>query len=150
MLTAPVPLATEGLDVTLKVSPLFSTDYDASASHLAESVVSVAQEFLNEELSPNENEELRESIVLVKDRPEDMSASFVPGGLDPFSDDPLAQSLDPIEGVSVLATVMERLLARLSFTVETLLSGLSTTDVPNSYFVSGMWSTGQKTLTPVK
>lgn len=58
--------------------------------------------------------------MLAKDRPEEMTASFVPGGLDPFSDDPPAQPLDPIEGVSVLATVMERLLARLSFTVDNL------------------------------
>ncbi len=118
VLTAPVTLAVDGLDITLKVSPLCSAEYDVSASHLAESVVSVAQEFLNEELSPNENEELRESIVLAKDQPEDITASFVPGGLDPFSDDPPAQPLDPIEGVSVLATVMERLLSRLSFTVD--------------------------------
>ena len=120
VLTAPVSLAVEGLDITLRVSPRFPTDYDAAASHLAESVVSVAQEFLNEELSPNENEELRESIVLAKDQSEGMTASFVPGGLDPFSEDPPAQPLDPIEGVSVLATVMERLLARLSFTVDNL------------------------------
>lgn len=111
-------LAVEGLDITLKVSPRFYTGYDVTASHLAESVVSAAQDFLNEELSPNENEELRESIVLAKDQPEDITASFVPGGLDPFSDDPPAQPLDPIEGVSVLATVMERLMARLSFSVD--------------------------------
>lgn len=111
-------LAVDGLDITLQVSPRCSTEYDVTASHLAESVVSVAQDFLNEGLSPNENEELRESIVLAKDQPEDITASFVPGGLDPFSDDPPAQPLDPIEGVSVLATVMERLLSRLSFTVD--------------------------------
>jgi len=58
--------------------------------------------------------------VLAKDRPEDMTASFVPGGLDPFSDDPPVQPLDPIQGVSVLAAVMERLLARLSFTADNL------------------------------
>jgi autophagy-related protein 2 len=56
--------------------------------------------------------------VLEKDQPEDITASFVPGGLDPFSDDPPVQPLDPIEGVSVLATVMERLMARLSFSVD--------------------------------
>jgi len=115
-----VTLAVEGLDITVKVSPRLPTDYDAAPSHLAESVVSVAQEFLNEELSPYENEELRESIVLAKDRSEDTTASLVPGGLDPFSDDPPVPPLDPIEGVSVLATVMERLLARLSFTVDNL------------------------------
>lgn len=118
VLTAPVTLAVDGLDITLKFSHRSPMDYDVTASHLAESVASVAQEFLNEELSPNENEELRESIVLAKDQPEDITASFVPGGLDPFSDDPPAQPLDPIEGVSVLATVMERLLSRLSFTVD--------------------------------
>jgi autophagy-related protein 2 len=120
VLTAPVTLAVEGLDIALKVSPRFPADYGTATGHLAESVVSVAQEFLNEELSPNENEELRESIVLAKDLPEDITASLVPGGLDPFSDDPPLQPLDPIEGVSVLATVMERLLARLSFTVDNL------------------------------
>jgi hypothetical protein len=93
-------------------------------------VASVAQEFIHEEL---ETSSLRESITLERNDEgpgytgvDDDMSTHVPGSLDPFVEDAMpnsvfrgeerdSETLDDVEGVSVLAQVVERLLARLSF-----------------------------------
>ncbi|KAG8846022.1 autophagy- protein 2 [Serendipita sp. 411] len=109
---------------------------------LVHSVMSVAQEFIHEKL---EAESLRESVTLQKPEParahehprsgrfldeddNDDVATHVPGSFEPFVDpfqvetkrsgEGSSSSLgEDVEGVSVLAGVIERILARLSVTV---------------------------------
>lgn len=121
ILTAPLSMAVEGLDIALTLCPP-SSDLAAPVDHLAESLVAVAQEFTHQALSADDNEVLRESIMLARE--EEQIATQVPGSLDPFSaetqDADAAEPLDTFEGVSVLASVVERLLARLQFSAEDL------------------------------
>lgn len=121
ILTAPLSMTVEGLDIAFTLCPP-SNDPSAPVDHLAESLVAVAQEFTHQALSPDDNEVLRESIMLAKE--EEQLAGQVPGSLDPFSseshDVDSTEPLDTFEGVSVLASVVERLLARLQFSAEDL------------------------------
>lgn len=138
ILTAPLSMTVDGLNLSLilQKSPVSqkrrsAESDDPLADPLAQSVASVAQEFIHEEL---ETSSLRESLVLERnnDGPgypgdeDDDLATHVPGSLDPFVDDALlgrariaaereSGAIDDVEGVSVLAQVVERLLARLSF-----------------------------------
>ncbi|KAH7103957.1 hypothetical protein BKA62DRAFT_695150 [Auriculariales sp. MPI-PUGE-AT-0066] len=91
------------------------------ARNVTESVVLVAEEFVHDELTQEENNELRRSVIL--DHPKDVSEDdhlfHPPGSLDPFRKDlelDDVQDVDAtIEGVSVLASVVERILARFTF-----------------------------------
>lgn len=80
---------------------------------LAESVTSIAETFIHDELDPDEEATLRDSF-----HPDlrDSSPSFdhVPGGLDPFITDDVSHGQDP-PGVSIFATLLERLLSRFQF-----------------------------------
>ena len=85
--------------------------------NLAESVASVAETFIHEELTPNEEATLRESMH--PDHGVSQSSVFednVPGGLDPFisEEEVHFNEADP-PGVSIFATLIERLLARFQF-----------------------------------
>lgn len=85
--------------------------------NLADSVVSVAETFIHEELSAREEAALRESFHPDLDRSElSESEDIVPGGLDPFiSEDEVHQHDAEPPGVSIFATLIERLLARFQF-----------------------------------
>ncbi|TFY57663.1 hypothetical protein EVJ58_g6885 [Rhodofomes roseus] len=91
---------------------------DVTASHLdlAESVASVAESFIHEELNPADEATLRGSIHGGSRSPLQTGQDVFPGGLDPFvSDEELSQSeLEP-PGVSIFATLIEKLLARFAF-----------------------------------
>nr|GAT53224.1 predicted protein [Mycena chlorophos] len=109
-LTSTVGLSIEGLHLTFRV--VAPRDAPPIAQNLTESVVSVADSFIHDELTAKEEATLRESFHpdLVAD---------VPGGLDPFisapeEEPPLNPDDDPA-GVSIFATLIERLLARFEF-----------------------------------
>jgi autophagy-related protein 2 len=84
----------------------------------------VAETFIHEELTPQENRALRDSIVFhpppQDDENDNDSDEFhPPGSIDPFlkeSELGLEDELDAnIEGVSLLATIAERILSRFTF-----------------------------------
>ncbi|KAI0709250.1 hypothetical protein C8Q76DRAFT_654887 [Earliella scabrosa] len=115
-LTSSVGLSLESLHLTFYLEPSVAPPSQrAFADNLAESVASVAETFIHEELTPNEEATLRESI-----HPDHSSSStfddHVPGGLDPFisEDEVHFHEADP-PGVSLFATLIERLLARFQF-----------------------------------
>jgi autophagy-related protein 2 len=137
ILTAPLSMSVDRLELSLVLQRPRNSQGRTPANAdelfgdpLTQSVASVAQEFIHEEL---ETPSLRESLMLDRNdagpghagMDDDMS-THVPGSLDPFVEDALqsravntaerdAEILDDVEGVSVLAQVVERLLARLSF-----------------------------------
>ncbi|KAI0748137.1 hypothetical protein C8Q80DRAFT_1120684 [Daedaleopsis nitida] len=117
-LTSTVGLSLDSLHLTFYLEPSAATKSERSfPDNLAESVASVAESFIHEELTPNEEATLRESI-----HPE-LSASssstfddHVPGGLDPFfSEEEMHFNESDPPGVSIFATLIERLLARFQF-----------------------------------
>ena len=87
----------------------------SQAPNLADSVASVAAEFLHDELSPGEEATLRESFHPDRVSPPD-PAGYVPGGIDPFlsAEDLASNDTDP-DGVGMFASLIERLLARFAF-----------------------------------
>ncbi|KAF8964063.1 hypothetical protein BDZ97DRAFT_2058708 [Flammula alnicola] len=119
----PNPLAStlgfslKSLHLVFHVVPSFdgvrSTDID-----LSESVASVAESFIHEELSPREEATLWQSFHQEAAlHPDNSESHFLPGGLDMpgTSDyDPHKFDTDPA-GVSVFASLIERLLARFEF-----------------------------------
>jgi autophagy-related protein 2 len=117
-LTSTVGLSLDSLHLTFHLLP-FSTHAPSSTANLAESVASVADSFIHDELSPREEATLRESFH------PDLASSMhsvgehnVPGGLDPFISAPEEEEFradtDPA-GISIFATLIERLLARFEF-----------------------------------
>ncbi|PIL24008.1 hypothetical protein GSI_13759 [Ganoderma sinense ZZ0214-1] len=118
-LTSTVGLSLESLHLTFYLEPIVSSQTDRPfVDNLADSVASVAETFIYEELTPNEEATLRESF-----HPESTASSTslvshepVPGGLDPFmSEDEVHFSEADPPGVSIFATLIERLLARFQF-----------------------------------
>ncbi|KAJ7632689.1 hypothetical protein FB45DRAFT_913186 [Roridomyces roridus] len=116
-LTSTVGLSIDSLQLTFHVLPL--SEHARSVPNLAESVASVADSFIHE-LSPREEASLRESF-----HPDLASSTHsiddhnVPGGLDPFISAPeeeeaFSGDADP-PGISIFATLIERLLARFEF-----------------------------------
>ncbi|KAJ7097870.1 hypothetical protein B0H15DRAFT_823078 [Mycena belliarum] len=117
-LTSTVGLSLDSLNLTFHVLP--PSDHAPSVVHnLSESVASVADSFIHDELSPREEATLRESFH------PDLASSMhsetehgVPGGLDPFISAPEEEEFhgdaDPA-GISIFATLIERLLARFEF-----------------------------------
>ncbi|KAF5377015.1 hypothetical protein D9757_007710 [Collybiopsis confluens] len=92
---------------------------DLSNFNLSDSVASHAETFVQDELTPREEASLRESFR------QDFSASShhepddgnVPGGLNPFRDLREEEDMNDIDpdGVSLFATLIERLLAKFEF-----------------------------------
>lgn len=117
-LTSSVGLSLESLHLTFYLEPTLTPRSDNPlADSLAESVASIAETFIHEELTPNEEATLRESIH--PDSDHSTSSTFddhVPGGLDPFisEEEVHLNEADP-PGVSIFATLIERLLARFQF-----------------------------------
>ncbi len=116
-LTSSVGLSLESLHLTFYLSPQKAHDHPpVSPSVLAESVASVADTFIHEELSPPEEAELRESLHIDPPGHPQPSKDHLPGGFDPFlsDSDDMHGDIDPA-GVSIFATLLERLLSRFEF-----------------------------------
>ncbi|RDX56759.1 hypothetical protein OH76DRAFT_1395891 [Lentinus brumalis] len=117
-LTSSVGLSLESLHLTFYLEPTVALHSERQfVDNLADSVASVAETFIHEELTPNEEATLRESMH--PDHGVSQSSVFednVPGGLDPFisEEDVHFNEADP-PGVSIFATLIERLLARFEF-----------------------------------
>lgn len=117
-LTGTVGASVQSLHVVFHVIPSTSEAPSFSPADLADSVVSVAESFIHEELSPREEATLLESFH------PDLAASVydpnrnIPGSMDPFlqplDDEEYRTDTDPA-GVSIFATLIERLLARFEF-----------------------------------
>ncbi|KAJ7430701.1 hypothetical protein B0H11DRAFT_2134571 [Mycena galericulata] len=117
-LTSTVGLSLDSLHLTFHARRLSNHPHSATPN-LAESVASVADSFIHDELSPREEATLRESF-----HPDLASSAYlaeehnVPGGLDPFISAPeeevFGTDADPA-GISIFATLIERLLARFEF-----------------------------------
>ncbi|KAJ6496744.1 hypothetical protein C8R47DRAFT_1115401 [Mycena vitilis] len=118
-LTATVGLSLDSLHLTFHVVPVPNCAHP-STRNLADSVASVADSFVHDELSAREEAALRESLH------PDLASSLhsaedhgVPGGLDPFivapeEEEEFRTDADPA-GISIFATLIERLLARFEF-----------------------------------
>ena len=97
--------------------PVSNLDVDLTAS-----VASVAESFIHEELSPREAVAFWQTLHPTTPSPSDIEEDqAIPGGLDTINatDDRHKLDMDP-EGVSVFATLIERLLARFEFDVQDL------------------------------
>ena len=97
--------------------PAFNLDVDLTAS-----VASVAESFIHEELSPREAVAFWQTLHPTAPSPSDIEEQAIPGGLDPINatdDDCHRVDMDP-EGVSIFATLLERLLARFEFDAQDL------------------------------
>lgn len=113
---ATIGLSVSGLKLELCASDKKPTESDNLTSDLTQSVASVAETFLHEELSQGEETELRNSIHADFDIPgTSESFSRPPGSLDQFEHDPTAPSATDPEGISIFAGLLERLLARFDF-----------------------------------
>ena len=114
-LTSTLGLSLQSLHLTLDLLDNPPNNQPSQTSNLADSVASVAAEFLHDELSPGEEATLRESFHPDRGLPPD-SADYVPGGIDPFlnTEEPSFNDTDP-DGVGIFATLIERLLARFAF-----------------------------------
>lgn len=114
-LTSTIGLSVEAPHLTFYLAPQAP---DANTSHvdLAESVASVAESFIHEELDPADEAALRQSMHSGGRSPSRDGDDMLPGGLDPFiSDEELSQSEMEPPGVSIFATLLEKLLARFAF-----------------------------------
>jgi autophagy-related protein 2 len=114
-LTSAIGLSIDSLNLTLHINPA-TRQPDQVIQNLSESVLSAAENFIHDELTPREEAALRESF-----HPDTQVAGEtpdVPGGLDPFglpsADEELYAEHDPA-GVSIFATLIERILARFQF-----------------------------------
>jgi autophagy-related protein 2 len=114
-LTSTLGLSLQSLHLTLELLDNPPNNQPSQTSNLADSVASVAAEFLHDELSPGEEATLRESFHPDRAPPSD-SAGYVPGGIDPFlSTEGLASNDSDPDGVGMFASLIERLLARFAF-----------------------------------
>ncbi|SJL00469.1 uncharacterized protein ARMOST_03782 [Armillaria ostoyae] len=114
-LTSAVGFSLDSLHLTFVLLP--SSKPISNTTNLADSVASVAsvaETFIHDELTPREEFKLRESFYSEIPTADDPS---VPGGLDPFITSPDEDALPDIDpaGVSMFATLIERLLARFEF-----------------------------------
>ena len=114
-LTSTLGLSLQSLHLTLDLLDSPSTSKPNQTSNLADSVASVAAEFLHDELSPGEEATLRESFHPGQGSPPD-PGDYVPGGIDPFlnAEGFAPNDTDP-DGVGIFASLIERLLARFAF-----------------------------------
>ncbi|EGN93260.1 putative peripheral membrane protein required for the formation of cytosolic vesicles [Serpula lacrymans var. lacrymans S7.3] len=118
-LTSTVGCSIQSLHVTLHVTPPTSTPPSPPSNTLTESVVSVAEAFVQDELSVREESIILESIHSnASPLDADDDQQNIPGGLNPFINDANVGvehgDVDPA-GVSLFATIIERLLARFEF-----------------------------------
>lgn len=126
-LSSSVGFHVQSLNLTFQVTPEQSISPASpsfrGSSNLADSVVSVAETFMHDELTPREEATLRQTL-----RPSADSSPLVdesenlPGGFNPFVNNLNAEEAhkeshgdDDPAGVSVFATLIERLLAKFEF-----------------------------------
>ncbi|CDO68278.1 hypothetical protein BN946_scf184799.g5 [Trametes cinnabarina] len=116
-LTSTVGLSLESLHLTFDLEPTVASPTERPfVENLAESVASVAESFIHEELTAREEATLRESFHPELRKTEDSQEDSLPGGLDPFiSEEDVHQHDSDPPGVSIFATLIERLLARFQF-----------------------------------
>ncbi|KAL1747537.1 hypothetical protein HDZ31DRAFT_31736 [Schizophyllum fasciatum] len=110
-LTSTLGLALDSLHLTFHFRPPSAPQ---EPPNLADSVVSVAESFIHEELNAREEALLRQSFH--QDAP-DLDQDL-PGGFDPFLSAPEEEEANPDNdpaGVSIFASLIERLLARFEF-----------------------------------
>jgi autophagy-related protein 2 len=114
-LTSSLGFSIQSLRLAFHLVPVVSEPILFSTANLADSVASVAETFIHDELTPREEATLRESFH--PDLAYDHSRN-VPGSMDPFlratDDEEFHSDVDPA-GVSMFATLIERLLARFEF-----------------------------------
>ncbi|KAG6898364.1 hypothetical protein C0992_009039 [Termitomyces sp. T32_za158] len=118
-LSSTLGFSIDSLHLTFVVRPPSSLSANESA-YLADSVASLAESFVRDELSPQEESVLWKSLH--RDAPSltrSEDGTNFPGGIsaDPFLSSPdefTSSDLDP-SGVSIFATLIERLLARFEF-----------------------------------
>ncbi|KAF5380922.1 hypothetical protein D9615_004012 [Tricholomella constricta] len=118
-LTSTLGFSIDTLHLTFHLLPVTSRTHHKNRN-LADSVASVAESFIHDELTPQEGATLWDSFhpdTAGENPPEDDLT--VPGGLstDPFLSNPeemVHSDVDPA-GVSIFATLIERLLARFEF-----------------------------------
>jgi autophagy-related protein 2 len=118
-LTSTIRLSLQSLHLTFCLNPPISESSLPHSVNLAESVATVAESFIHDELTPREEAALRESFHpdLASRSPQHEILS-VPGSMDPFLSDSENEEYhgdaDP-DGISIFATLFERLLARFEF-----------------------------------
>ena len=83
-LTANVGLSIQSLHLTFHVDTKAPVPTAQATTNLADSVVSVAESFIHDELTPGEEATLRESFHPDLDISVTSTRENVPGGLDPF------------------------------------------------------------------
>lgn len=113
-LTSTVGFSTHSLHLTFEVASSTMTA-PAPKTDLASSVACVAETFLHEEVIPREGASFLDSIH--SEFPGALNEGVVPGGLDPFNVDNAEEHSSEMEpgGISLFATLIERLLARFEF-----------------------------------
>ncbi|KAF8892528.1 hypothetical protein BD779DRAFT_1610102 [Infundibulicybe gibba] len=113
-LTSTIGFSLDALHLTFFIQPP-NPDMHTGGINLSESVTSIADSFLHEALSPGEGDTLWKSFHQDLDSSVALEREVVPGGLDPFlaapEDDATRSETDPT-GVSLVATLIERLLSR--------------------------------------
>lgn len=114
-LTSTVGLSLESLHLTFYIIPDVSGTPYLDATNLAESVASVADTFIHEELSGPEEAPLRDSFYSELSESTSSLPDHLPGGLDPFSPEEAPRGDGEPPGVSLFATLVERLLSRFAF-----------------------------------
>ena len=114
-LTSTLGLSLQSLHLTFDLLDNPPNCQPSQTSNLADSVASVAAEFLHDELSPGEEAALRESFHPDHISPPDPTG-YVPGGIDPFlnTEELASNDTDP-DGVGMFASLIERLMARFAF-----------------------------------
>ncbi|KIK96324.1 hypothetical protein PAXRUDRAFT_138716 [Paxillus rubicundulus Ve08.2h10] len=127
-LTSKVGLHAQSLNLTLHVTPEKQISSSSSSpfhnsSNLADSVTSVAESFIHDELTPREEATFRHSLRPSTGPPPPVDETDnLPGGFNPFvhnlhDEEAHGETYgdeNPV-GVSVFATLIERLLARFEF-----------------------------------
>lgn len=114
-LTSAIGLSLESLHLTFIVtSTLSQGQSQPSPSDLAESVASAAENFMHDELDALEEATLRDSVHSELGG-STQSLDHVPGGLDPFLSEEGPHNEGEPPGVSIFASLVERLLARFEF-----------------------------------
>ncbi|KIK57741.1 hypothetical protein GYMLUDRAFT_75350 [Collybiopsis luxurians FD-317 M1] len=117
-LTSTLGFSLSGLRLILRVNPTQRPPSSANID-LSDSVASYAESFIQDELTPKEETSLRESFRqdFIASQHYEAEDDNVPGGLNPFrdlSEEEDVGDVDP-DGVSLFATLIERLLAKFEF-----------------------------------
>jgi autophagy-related protein 2 len=111
-LTSAVGLSLQSPHFTFHLVPSRSST-PSHGENLADSVTSLAESFIRDELTSQVEGALRESFLPNRNPASTSDVRNLPGSIDPFLSDPEADS-DP-DGVSIFTALIEALLARFEF-----------------------------------